>query len=292
MRFLSHNRTLILRVILMTAGAVIGALSLTLFLAPNEIAPVGVSGIAVILNVYFDTPIGPMVFLFNLPILYLGYRMLGGWKVVAGTVYVVVVYSIALEVLTPLLPEGGLSDDVLLNALFGGIIGGVGGGIIYRAGGTFGGTSMIARIIQDQMGTPLSNTNIYANLFSVALAGIFLGWEGALYTTVVLVMDGAAADYILEGPSSIRTAMIITDKAQPVADAILHNMRRGVTKWEAEGMYTGESHQILFVTISRVQVNSLRQEVLNADPEAFIVIGHGQVAYGEGFKRPIPPRMG
>ena len=284
-------RLFIMRGVLLTAGAIVGAISLTLFLAPSEVAPVGLSGVAVILNVLIDTPIGPVVLLGNLPILYLGYRTLGGWRVVASTVYVVIVYSAALELTQPLLPENGLSDDVLLNTLFGGIIGGVGGGLIYRAGGTFGGTSVLARIVRDYRGIPLSTANMYTNLISVGLAGAFLGWEGALYTTVVLIMDGAASDYVLEGPSVVRTATIITAAPEPVAEAILQTMNRGVTGWQATGMFTGKTRDMLFVTISRTQVNALRQLVFTIDPTAFIVIGQGHVAYGEGFKRPVPPRL-
>jgi uncharacterized membrane-anchored protein YitT (DUF2179 family) len=279
-------RTLIIRFVLLTGGTFVGALAVLVFLAPFNIAPAGVSGVAVILNVLFDTPLGLVVLLANIPIQYLAFRSLGGWRGLAGTIYVVLLYSVALDVLAPLFPTP-LSDDRLLNALFGGIIGGVSSGMIYRAGATFGGTSTIARLLNYRFGIPLSSTAVYSNLGIVVLAGIFLGWEGALFATVVLVMEGAATDYVLEGPSVIRTATIVTNHPQDVSTVILHDLQRGVTGWEATGMFTGQRRHILFVTVSRSEVNILRQLVLDADPNAFIVVGHGHVAYGGGFRRRV-----
>jgi uncharacterized membrane-anchored protein YitT (DUF2179 family) len=279
-------RALIIRFALLTVGTLIGAMAVLVFLAPFNIAPAGVSGVAVILNVLFDTPLGLVVLLANIPIQYLAFRSLGGWRGLAGTIYVVLLYSAALDVLAPLFPTP-LSDDRLLNALFGGIIGGVASGMIYRGGSTFGGTSTIARLLNYRYGIPLSSTAVYSNLGIVVLAGIFLGWEGALFATVVLVMEGAATDYVLEGPSVIRTATIVTDHPQDVSTVILHDLQRGVTGWEVTGMFTGQKRHILFVTVSRAQVNTLRQMVLNVDPNAFIVVGQGHVAYGGGFRKRV-----
>jgi uncharacterized membrane-anchored protein YitT (DUF2179 family) len=281
-------RSLIFRLIFLTIAALIGSLSVVVFLAPFEIAPSGISGIAVILNQYIGTPIGLLTLLGNIPIQYLAFRMLGGWQVVAATVYIVIVYSIGIDLLAPIFPKDGVSEDVLLNALFGGIISGVGSGLAYRAGATFGGTSTLSRILQARYGTPMSSTYLYTNLGTVALAGLVFGWDGALYATVALALDGAVSDYVLEGPSVIRTAVIITDHPQTVADAILHQLQRGVTGWEVTGMFTGQTRTLLYVTVARPQINDLRRLVGEVDPGAFIVVGQGHVAYGRGFQTAKP----
>jgi uncharacterized membrane-anchored protein YitT (DUF2179 family) len=283
-------RTTLISVGLMTIGTLIGALAVIVFLAPFRIAPAGVSGVAVILNALFETPLGLVVLIGNIPIQYLALKMLGGWRSVAGTISVVLLYSLALDVFAPFFPTGGVSDNVLLNAIFGGIIGGVGGGLIYRAGATFGGTSTLARILNVRYGIPLSSTAIYTNLGIVVLAGIFLGWEGALYATVVLVMEGVASDYVLEGPSVVRTLTIVTNHPDELASAIMGQVRRGVTAWEATGMYTGQKRYILFVTVARSQVNTVRELIMTIDPAAFIVVGQGHVAYGEGFREIVKRR--
>lgn len=286
--FVSNWQSWLARFILLTVGSLLGAMSVIVFMAPFDIAPSGVSGVAVILNITLGTPIGLVILLGNIPIQYLAYRRMGGWQVVAGTVYVVVLVAVAIDVFEPFFPRDGVSENVLLNALFGGIIGGVGAGLVYRAGATFGGTSTLARILQERYGTPLSTTYMYTNLGVVLVAGLVLGWEAALYSVVALALDGAASDYVLEGPSVIRTVMIVTDKPQEVSEVILSGLRRGVTAWEVTGMFTGQRRHMLYITVTRPQVRPLRQLVSSVDPGAFIIVGQGHVAYGEGFHRTKP----
>lgn len=278
-------RSALIRVVLLTAGSILSALSVIVFMAPFNIAPGGVSGLSVILNHLIDTPIGLMILLGNIPIQIAAYRMLGGWKVVAGTVYFVLVYSLSIDWLPRVAALTPVSDNVLLNALFGGIVGGFSAGLIYLAGATLGGTSTLARILQQKYGTSLSTSSLYTDLGVFALAGLVFGWEAALYAIVALFVGALASDYVLEGPSVIRTAFIITDHPRAVADAVMSEMGRGVTAWQGTGMFTEQPHAVLFVTVARPQVNTLREIVAAADSSAFIVIGQGHVAYGQGFKQ-------
>ena len=273
------------RYILLTIAALITALAVIIFLAPFNIAPAGVSGIAVILNNRDPRlPIGLMIIIGNIPIQMLGYRFLGGWRVVVRTIYFVVVNALMIDTLTPILNHVTVGSDILLNAVFGGILGGIGGGLVYRAGGTQGGTSTLGRILQRQMGIPISTSALYTDTGIVLLAGLVFGWEGALYAIVALFVGGATSDYVLEGPSVIRTATIITDKPQEIAAVVLDEMRRGVTAWPGKGMFTDQDHTVLFITISRPQVNELQRLIHRVDPDAFVVIGQGHIAYGEGFR--------
>ncbi len=282
---------LLTRFLLCTIGPFIGAIAVLVFFAPANVAPVGLVGIAVILNKVIGTPIGLMTILGNIPIMYLAFRMLGGIRNLMWTIYTLVLYSMFIDVLTPYFPTTGVSDDLLLNAIFAGIISGIGGGMVYRTGATFGGSSAIARILQVRLGLSLGNTYMLSNILVVILAGIFLGWESALYSMIALFTEGFASEYIMEGPSMIRTAIIITDRPQDVADVILYRMQRGVTGWDGRGMYSGQKRHMLFVTVLRSQSNTLRNYVLQIDPKAMIVIGQGQVAYGEGFSRPVPGKF-
>jgi uncharacterized membrane-anchored protein YitT (DUF2179 family) len=282
-------RNVIFIYIALTIGAMIGAASVMLFLAPFDIAPSGVSGIAVLLNHTVKTPIGIMVLLLNIPIQILGFLMLpGGWRTVVRTIFTVAVFSIGLEYFGTFFPPEGISDEPLLSALFGGVVGGIGSGIVIRAGGTFGGTSTLALIIQRRTGMPLSSIYLYTDTLVIGAAGLVFGWEAALFAAVALFIDGTAANYVLEGPSVIRTAVIITNKPQEVSQLVLHQLGRGVTGWEAQGMYTGQTRHILYITIARSQVQDLRRLIASADTEAFVVIGQGHTAYGEGFHRARP----
>ncbi len=274
---------MIVAFMLMTAGAVIAAAQVAVFMIPAEIVPGGVSSVAVILNALIGTPVGLVILLGNIPIQYFGARMLGGWRTVAATIYVVAIYSLGVEVLN-YLDVGGVSDDRLLNAIFGGALGGIAGGLIYSGGGTLGGTSTLARILQDRTGTPMSSTFLYTDTIFIALAAVVFGWESALYAVVTLVINGIATDYVLEGPSVIRTATIITNHPDEISAMVIRDMNRTVTAWQAEGMYAHQPRAVLFVTISRAEAGRLKDNVIAIDPTAFLVIGQGHAAYGEGFR--------
>ncbi len=278
------RREIIGDVIILTLAGLIASVGVNVFYAPAGIAPGGVAGLSVILNSVIGTPIGLMILILNIPIQILAYRMLGSWHLVAKTIFLVAVYSAAIDLLQPYFPPTGITGDRFLSALFGGILGGTGSGLAYRAGGSFGGTSTLAVILQKKMGTSFNNTYLYTDMGVVALAGLALGWEAALYAMVAIFVDGAVADYILEGPSTIRTATIVTNCPQEVSAAVISGLERGVTGWEGEGMYTGKERHVLFVTVRRPEVKELRRLVFQVDPDAFIVIGHGHTAYGAGFR--------
>lgn len=279
-------RVFVIRYLMIIIGVVIGSLSIIVFMEPLNIAPTGVTGVAVILNHLLQTPVGIMVFILNIPIQILGYYMLpNGARVIFRSVLVILLYSIMLDMLTPYFPTDGISQDRLLNALFGGITGGISGGLVFRAGASFGGTSTLALILQRRFGFPMSTTFLYTDTIVIVIAGIVFGWEAALYAVVALFVSGLATDYVLEGPSVIRTAMIITNHPDEVSNTVLNELQRGVSSWTITGEYTGQERTMLYVTIARSQVGELRDRVAKIDPDAFIVIGQGQTAYGEGFRR-------
>lgn len=283
-------RELFLTYALLSLGAVIGSIGVIVFLAPNNIAPTGVSGIAVISNHLFKTPIGLLVFLLNIPIQILAYRMLpGGWRNILRALFVITIYTVSLDYLAPFVPPDLSSDNEILNSIFGGVLAGIGSGIVIRAGGNFGGTSTIALIIQRRTGMPLSSIYLYTDIFVIAAAGYFFGITSALLAIVTLFIDGVAANYILEGPSVIRTALIVTSKPEAMSKLVMMTLDRGMTGWSGKGMYTGEERTVLYISVSRSQTNELRHLVEQVDPEAFMVIGHGHTAYGEGFQRRIAP---
>jgi uncharacterized membrane-anchored protein YitT (DUF2179 family) len=286
-------RYFILTYSMLAIGAIIGAFSVQFFLAPFDIAPSGVAGLSVILNHLIGTPVGVMTFLFNIPIQYFAYRSLpGGWRSIFRTIFVVIVYTTTLDLLANmnLQPPLDLQSEVLLSDIFGGVVGGIGSGIVIRAGGSFGGTSTLAIIIQRRTGMPLNSIYLYTDSIVILIAVLIFGWKAGLLALLAIFLDGLASGYILEGPSVIRTVVIITNKADEVSQAIFEGLGRGVTAWEAKGMYTGEMRTVLYVSIGRSQVQDLRRLMLEADPEAFMVVGQGHAAYGHGFKR-IAPRL-
>jgi uncharacterized membrane-anchored protein YitT (DUF2179 family) len=269
---------------MLTLGSVLQALAAILFLAPSEIAPGGISGMAIILNGVIHTPVGLVTLIGNIPIQIFAYRLLGGGRVVISTIYAVLVFAVSADILTPILEKQALSDDALLNALFGGILGGIGVGLVHRVGGTAGGTSTLGRILQYRFGIPISSAYLYTDTGVILAAGLAFGAEAAMLSFVSLFISGMASDYVLEGPSVIRTVTIITDYPQEVSQALILNLGRGVTAWEGTGMYTHQARHILYIVVTRAQVTEVQQIVHGVDSSAFVVVGQGHIAYGHGFK--------
>ena len=147
----------------------------------------------------------------------------------------------------------------------------------------WGGTSILGRIIQQKTGAPLSQIFLYTDGIVIFAAGLVFGWQLSLYALLTLFLSGLASDYTLEGPSSVRTATIITDDPEAVSRALIQTLGRGVSQWEITGGYTGQNHSMIFCTIYRPQVNELKRVVAEVDKKAFVVIGTAHQALGFGF---------
>ena len=272
----------------LTIGGLVSAVNVNLFLVPSQLAPGGVSGAAIILNKFTAWPIGVMMLGMNIPLILVGFKYLGRFNFLFRTLYVVLLYSLGVDLLAPILPAEGVTDNLMLNALYGGVVGGIGSGLIYRGQGTSGGTGVLARVLQLKTGLPISQVYLFIDGGIVAAAGLVFGWEKALFALVTLYIWGIAADQILEGPSVVRTAMIVTDRPKEVAEAVFERLRLGITAWPAKGMFTETEHTVLFFAVSRPNVNALKSVVLEVDRQAFIVIAHGHQTVG-GINKPFQP---
>lgn len=278
--------------LLLAIGGMVLALNAALFLAPIQLTPGGLLSIAIIINEFTGWRIGVMLLIMNVPMLALGFRFLGRFQFLVRTAFVVLLYSLGIDLLAQWLPPRGITDNLLLNALYAGVVGGIGTGLVYRGRGTPGGTGVLGRVLQLRTGVPISQVYLFTDGLIIVAAGLVFGWERALYALITLFVWGLAADYVLEGPSVIRTAFIVTDWPQEVAQALIVRLGLGVTGWPGRGMFTEAEHAVLFCTVSRPDVNTLREVVSQVDPEAFVVIGQGHQATGGlvrqalGEKRP------
>jgi uncharacterized membrane-anchored protein YitT (DUF2179 family) len=262
------------------------AVNLNLFLAPANIAPGGVSGVAIIINHFTNWPIGLTMLVLNIPLIAIGFSSLGRFRFLTSTLYAVLLYSLGVDLLAQWLPAGGLTDDLLLSALYGGVVGGIGSGLVFRGGGTTAGTGILGRVLQLRTGIPVSQIYLGTDGAVVLVASLVFGWEKGLYALITLFVWGLATDFILEGPSFVRMVFIVTDQPEAVADAVFRGVHLGVTAWPAEGMFTEIEHAVLFCTVSRPYERALRRVVLEADPHAFVVVGHGHQASGGVFGQP------
>ena len=264
---------------LLTIGAVILAVNFDLFLAPFNIAPGGVSGSSIIIHEFTGWPKGLTMLTLTLPMLVIGFFYLGRFRFLIRAFYVAVVYSLGVDALAIFLPAG-VTKDLLLNALYGGVVGGIGIGLIYRGGTSPAGTSVISRVIQMKTGIPNSQVYILIDGGVILIAGLVFGWEMALYAFITLFAWGFVADYVLEGPSVVRTVFIVTDSPEVVSQVLMDRLGVGVTGWAVKGMFSQTEHTTLFSTVNRSDVNVLKSIVNDADPKAFVVIAQGHQTKG------------
>ena len=272
--------------ILILAGTLIQAVALRLFMVPAQLASGGISGISQLINHFTGWPIGLMVFIGNIPLFLLGWRLLGGRRFAMRTLVAVLAYSIFTEAVLwlPFFPKNGITSDLVLNSLYGAVVSGIGYGLVYRAQGTSGGSDILARILNRWRGIPMTQSYLMTDTLVILAAGFVFGWQKALYAIIVLYVSGLVVDSTLEGVGTVRTALIVTDKSRQVADRILAGMERGVTILEGTGAYTGEARPVLYCVVTRSEVQQLKTIVHEVDPHAFMVIGMAHEALGEGFQ--------
>jgi uncharacterized membrane-anchored protein YitT (DUF2179 family) len=271
---------------LLTMGSAILAVNFDIFLAPFNIAPGGISGAAIIIYEFTGWPKGLMMLILTLPMLIIGFFYLGRFRFLVRAFYVTLVYSLGVDGLATVLPAG-VTKDLLLNALYGGIVGGIGIGLIYRGGTSPAGTSVISRVIQLKTGIPNSQVYILIDGGVILIAGLVFGWEMALYGFITLFTWGFVADYVVEGPSVVRTVFIVTDSPEKVSQVLMERLGVGVTAWAGKGMFSKTEHTTLFSTVNRSDVNVLKAIVSDADPKAFVVIAQGHQTKGGMLRKSV-----
>lgn len=265
-------------------GAFIQALAMRLFLIPGLMVSGGISGAAQIINYFTQWPIGVMVLIGNIPLLVLGWRYLGGRRFALRTAAAVVLFSLFTDGLAYFLPQAGLTSDIVLDALYGGVLLGIGLGFVYRGRGTSGGSDILGRILNHYRGVAISQAYLITDGVVVLASGFAFGWDRALYGLCVIYISGLAAELVSEGNNLYRTAFIITSKPQEVTDRICSLLERGVTLLPGTGGYTGQPRTMLYCVLSRAEINMLKAIVSEIDPQAFMVIGQANEALGEGFR--------
>ncbi|MHC1783040.1 MAG: YitT family protein [Anaerolineaceae bacterium] len=270
--------------LLILLGAFVQALSMRLFLVPAELVSGGISGAGQIINNFTAWPIGLMVLIGNIPLFFLGWRFLGGPRFALRTAFAIIAFSFLTDFLVYFIPARGITDDLVLNCLYGGLTLGFGLGIVYRGQGTSGGSDILGRILNSKMGISISQAYLITDTLVVLAGGFAFGWEKALYGLVAIYVSGLAAEIASEGSEIFRTALIVTNCAETVSASILSTLERGVTILPGTGAYTGQPRPVLYCVITRSEVNQLKTLVHEADPTAFMVIGTAHEALGEGFR--------
>ncbi|OIQ58727.1 hypothetical protein MOTE_17190 [Moorella thermoacetica] len=264
-----------------TAGTLATALGLVLFLVPNRIAAGGVSGLATVLHYVFGWPVGLTMLVLNIPLFLAGLKVLGlefGLKTLYGTI----ILSAFTDTLAFWLHAP--TSNTLLASLYGGLLSGVGMGIVFRSGGSTGGTDLAALLFRHYLHISAGMGLLMVDALVISLAGLVFNVELALYALVALFLTSRAIDAIQEGGGYARAALIISDKAEEIARRVLAELDRGVTGLAGRGFYTRREREVLLVVVQRAEVSRLKDLVASIDPEAFVIVSNVHEVLGEGFQ--------
>jgi len=260
-------------------GSTIVSVSINTLIIPNQIADGGVTGIAIILHYLFNWPVSWAVLLLNLPLFFLGLRMVGRDFLVFSIVGVGVL-SATLSMTTHL-PI--LTHDTLLAAISGGVLSGIGMGLIFRSRGSLGGTDILAVLLTRT--TSFSVGQILLGIDAVIFLGaaILFGPEMAMYAMIYMFIATRVVDLVQEGLSVSKSVMVVTAKPQRIAEEIIDKLERGVTLFQAIGAFSGEAKQVVYCVINRSELSQIKEIVRDQDPQAFVAISEVPEVVGEGF---------
>ncbi len=271
---------------LIIVGSAVFAVGVDCFEVPNGLAAGGITGLATVFyalagaaGIYL--PVGIQTIVMNVFLLLLVVKS-GNRGYIVRTVLGILACGILTDALAPFMPAVG-EKDLLLCALWGGVVTGVGLGLVFRTGGNTGGTDIIAQLLAKKLSQPVGTMMIVVDGFIIVASAPVFSVENALYAAVAMYISGKVIDMVIDGPRSERAAYIISERHAEIANAILYDLNRGCTELQARGVWSGNDRPVLFCVLGRNQVPLLKQVVAEADPEAIVFISEVHEAFGEGF---------
>ncbi len=277
----NKKQKLIQRYFFLLLGSILAAIGLEIFLVPNKVIDGGITGISIISSFLTNLPLGGFIFLLNLPFLIVGYKQIGK-SFVFSTLFSITVLSIFVSILHPI---PGLTQDILLASVFGGIILGIGVGLVVRYGGSLDGTEIIAIVISRKSAFSVGEIIMFTNLFILSSAGFIFGWDRAMYSLIAYFIAFRIIDLTIEGLDESKAVMIISDKPEEIAELLMARLGRGVTYLEGKGGFTGNSKSVLYSVITRLEVAKLKGIIDEVDESAFVTIHDVHEVLGGKFKK-------
>ena len=265
--------------ILLLAGAV-NAFGVTVFLAPVKLYDSGISGTSILLSQITPSYLSLSVFLLvlNIPLFLFGLKK-QGLTFTVYSVFTVGVYSLVAWLITDILPidvsmaSPLAGDDLLLCALFGGIISGIGSGLTIRYGGAIDGIEVMAVIFAKKLNVTVGTfVMIYIVLLYIVCGFVLQSWILPLYSIVTYGAGLKTVDFIVEGFDRSKEVLIVTDKPKEISDALIEAFACGTTKIAATGGYSNAEKTIIYFVVNRFQISRMKNLVHTIDPKAFVTI--------------------
>ena len=276
------------RYFFMIIGCISYALSLRMFLIPNEIVGGGVSGAASLIEIVTGLYgyAGYFIIAINLPILILGFKLMG-WRFILRCLITTATLGLFTNFFSFKIFDflQGFTDNKILASLYGGILQGIGIGLFIKYEMSSGGTELLGRLTQHVLpfGSIATHVAIFDGLVVVLGAIVLKNPENVLYALILIYISAKISDILVLGLNKAKLCYIITEKSEEIADFMIHNSPRGMTLIRGEGMYTKTEKGVLLTCVKSHQIPQLKNAVKAIDDHAFFIVGEANEVYGKGF---------
>ncbi|MCM3764016.1 YitT family protein [Neobacillus niacini] len=262
-------------------GALIYSIGVNYFTIPNRLSEGGIIGLTVIAHYLFDWSPGIVNFALNTTLVLVGIKFLEK-RAIIYTFLSIAASSVFLYITE----ETGrrLTDDSLLAAIFAGLLVGGGLGLIFRSGGTSGGTTILARIANRYLGWSMGKGILVIDLIVVTGSVFVIGLGKTMYTLIAVYLGAKAIDFLCEGLEEKVAVLIISNKPESVLKVITQEMSRGITVLEGRGGYSGQGKEVLYVVMNKQEVARMKHLISELDEHAYVTVHHVQEVVGKGYK--------
>ena len=280
-------RTLARKVFLILAGSFVFALGVDMFEIPNGLAAGGLTGLATTTSAAaaqagIPLPVGIQTIAMNALLLLYVYVSTRDVSYVAQSMLGILASGFFTDALAPVVPLP-TQGQLLISAIWGGVIVGVGLGIVFLSGGNTGGTDIVCQLVARRTGISLGALTMIVDGAIMLVSVPVFSLTNALYAGVALFVAGRVVDTVVEGPLTARMCYIISERHDEIANAILYRLDRGCTELQARGVWSGNQRPVLMVFLGRSETARLKELVADVDPSAIVVVSEVHEAFGEGF---------
>lgn len=277
------NRDFFKKFFILIIGNFLIACAILFFIRPNALISGGLTGLAVLINQITNTNLSILILLLNFPTFLLSMFFLKKDFTFFSAISVLII-SFIVSVLEKVFHGLALTHDPLLAAIFGGLINGVGGGLMFLFGTSTGGLDIIAAIFKKYFNIQLGNVLMAINLCIISLSGIYHGADKAMYTLILLFISYQVIDMIQMGVGRQKQIFIISDYHDEIAKEVHKKVHRGATFLKGQTAYLGKDVYLVYIICSSHQLVTVRNIVHEIDPKAFMAISDTSEIMGKGFK--------
>lgn len=268
-------------------GSLLFTIAINIFIGPGGLYVGGLTGVLqILIMLLYDffgmkLSLGILVFICNLPILWLA------WKSVGKRFAILTIVSVILQsILFETVPIYSFTNDMMINSIFGGVLVGLGSGIILKIGASAGGMDVVSQVMSYKFNGSVGKYSFIINAFVIFVAGYYQSWEVAMYTIISIYITSVVVDRIHTIHQNV-TLFIVTQKEDVIKKSIWDRLYRGITVLEASGAYTKERRSVLMMVLSSYELYEALEIIKSCDEQAFINVVRSETVVGNFVKKKL-----